>query len=61
MHQDPSSRDEPNRGFPLRFTPAEWRHLLEDGAFLAEEDNRYAPPRLLMGVKVEIVPDHRFG
>jgi hypothetical protein len=47
--------------FALRFTPAEWRMLLEDRAFLADKDNRYLPPRRLMGVAVEIVPDHRFG
>lgn len=45
---------------PLRFTPAEWRHLLEDASFLRDCDNSYAPRRL-MGVPVEIVPDHRFG
>jgi hypothetical protein len=47
--------------FALRFTPAEWRALLEDRGFLADDDNRYLPPRRLMGVAVEIVPDHRFG
>ena len=51
----------PNHAFALRFTPAEWRRLLEDRHFLAEADNRYCPPRRLMGVPVEIVPDHRFG
>lgn len=45
----------------LHFTPAEWRMLLEDRAFLKDGDNRFAPPRRLMGVPVEIVPDHRFG
>lgn len=45
---------------PFRFTPAEWRRLLEDGSFLRDGDNSYAPRRL-MGVPVEIVPDHRFG
>jgi hypothetical protein len=45
---------------PLRFTPAEWRRLLEDASFLRDRDNSYAPRRL-MGVPVEIVPDHRFG
>jgi hypothetical protein len=45
---------------PLRFTPAEWRRVLEDAAFLRDGDNSYAPRRL-MGLPVEIVPDHRFG
>ena len=49
------------RRFTLRFTPAEWRALLRDAAFLNDADNRYCPPRRLMGVAVEIVPDHRFG
>ncbi|CAN5219198.1 hypothetical protein BH11PSE2_BH11PSE2_19800 [soil metagenome] len=46
------------RRFVLQFTPAEWRVVLEDRSFLAEEDNRFCPPRRLMGVEVEIVPDH---
>jgi hypothetical protein len=45
----------------LRFTPAEWRVLLEDRSFLEEPDNSYAPERRLMGLPVKIVPDHRFG
>jgi len=56
--------DEPRQTharFALHFTPAEWRALLEDAGFLADADNRYLPPRRLMGIAVEIVPDHRFG
>lgn len=45
----------------LHFTPAEWRVLLEDRSFLADADNRFEPPRRLMGIAVRIVPDHRFG
>ena len=45
----------------LRFTPAEWRAVLEDRAFLANSDNRFELPRRLMGAPVQIVPDHRFG
>jgi hypothetical protein len=45
----------------LRFTPAEWRVLLEDRSFLEEPDNSYGPERRLMGLPVKIVPDHRFG
>ena len=48
-------------GAPLRFAPSEWRLLLEDPAFLKDLDNSYHCPRLLMGLAVEIVPDHRFG
>ncbi len=46
--------------FVLRFTPAEWRVLLEDRSFLSDADNAYSPPRRLMGIPVRIVPDHRF-
>ncbi len=45
-----------SRRFALRFTPAQWRSLLEDDDFLRDADNSYAPRRL-MGVPVEIVPD----
>jgi hypothetical protein len=48
-------------GAVLHFTPAEWRAVLEDRGFLANGDNRFESPRRLMGVPVEIVPDHRFG
>ena len=62
---DPIQRDDKTRqdaqGFALHFTPAEWRSFLEDASFLDAEDNSYCPPRRLMGVPVEIVPDHRFG
>ncbi|MEO6340878.1 MAG: hypothetical protein ABIO39_12610 [Caulobacteraceae bacterium] len=55
------ARDEPSESqFALRFTPAEWRHVLEDPSFLADRDNSYRAPRRLMGVPVEIVPDHSF-
>ena len=47
-----------NGRFLFRFTPAEWRSLLEDEAFLRQPDNSYRPPRRLMGVPVQIVPDH---
>ena len=43
---------------PLTFTPAEWRHILEDMDFLSDPDNQYVVPRRLMGLPVEIVPDH---
>jgi hypothetical protein len=44
--------------FTLRFTPAEWRSLLHDGSFLRDPDNSFSPRRL-MGLPVQIVPDHR--
>ncbi|MDP3660611.1 hypothetical protein [Phenylobacterium sp.] len=46
--------------FALRLTPAEWRRMLEAHDFLKGEHNSYRPRRLL-GVVVEIVPDHSFG
>ena len=55
----PSDRDP--RPLPLRFTPAEWRYLLEDPSFLDQPDNSYAEPRCLMGLPVLIVPDHSMG
>ena len=45
----------------FHFTPGEWRRVLEDRAFLQQEDNAFQPPRRLMGVPVRIVPDHSFG
>ncbi len=58
-HQDDDRHNA--RRTALRFTPAEWRLFLEDESFLSDHGNSYAPPRRLMGVYVEIVPDHRFG
>jgi hypothetical protein len=45
---------------PLMFTPAEWRHILKDPGFLEDEDNSYRVPRRLMGLPVQIIPDHQF-
>jgi hypothetical protein len=45
----------------LHFTPAEWHALLADRGFLRSDDNSFEAPRRLMGVPVEIVPDHGFG
>ena len=63
MHtsQTTTESDRDPRPLPLRFTPAEWRHLLEDPSFLDEPDNSYAEPRALMGLPVLIVPDHGVG
>ena len=53
----PAPQDDPEPR-PLTFTPAEWRWLLEDPGFLDDEDNSYRVPRRLMGLPVQIVPDH---
>jgi hypothetical protein len=45
---------------PLTFTPAEWRYILEDPGFPEDEDNSYRVPRRLMGLPVQITPDHPF-
>jgi hypothetical protein len=44
--------------YAFRLTPAEWRQVLADGSFLSEPGNSIHPRRL-MGVPVEIIPDHR--
>lgn len=59
-YDDDAQGDAAQSHFALRFTPAEWRHVLEDPSFLADSDNSYAAPRKLMGVPVEIIPDHSF-
>jgi hypothetical protein len=50
----------PIQPYVFRLTPAEWRALIEDKTFLRDPDNSYRPRRL-MGVPVQIVPDHRLG
>ncbi len=45
--------------YAFKLTPAEWRAVIEDETFLRDPDNSFQPRRL-MGVPVEIVPDHRF-
>jgi hypothetical protein len=45
--------------YALHLTPAEWHRLLADQSFLSDPDNSFSPRRL-MGVPVEIIPDHRF-
>ena len=54
-----SCRTERKAVYAFRLTPAEWRQVLADGSFLRDPDNSIRPRRL-MGVPVEIVPDHRF-
>jgi len=45
--------------YAFHLTPAEWHRLLADQSFLRDPDNSFSPRRL-MGVPVEIIPDHRF-
>ncbi len=49
----------PRRAYAFHLTPAEWHQLLADQSFLSDPDNSFSPRRL-MGVPVEIIPDHRF-
>ena len=49
----------PRRVYAFHLTPAEWHRLLGDQSFLSDPDNSFSPRRL-MGVPVEIIPDHRF-
>jgi hypothetical protein len=57
--QTESARAERKAAYAFRLTPAEWRQVLADGSFLRDPDNSIRPRRL-MGVPVEIIPDHRF-
>jgi hypothetical protein len=57
MHTFNDLRGRSGPALTLRFTPAEWRVLLEDAGFLRDPDNSYRPRRL-MGLPVAIVPDH---
>lgn len=45
--------------YVFRLTPAEWRQLLADENFLRDPDNSFNPRRL-MGVPVQIIPDHLY-
>jgi hypothetical protein len=59
----PKTADDSRRGkqtYAFRLTPAEWRKILADEDFLRDPDNSWRPRRL-MGVPVEIVPDHLTG
>ena len=51
------SHAEAQPSFKFRFTPAEWRMVLEDDDFFEQPDNSYFP-RLWLGIPVEIVPAH---
>ena len=49
----------PRPVYAFHLTPAEWHRVLADHSFLRDPDNSFSPRRL-MGVPVEIIPDHRF-
>ena len=54
----PANGPKPRSVYAFHLTPAEWHRLLADRSFLADPDNSFSPRRL-MGVPVEIIPDHR--
>ena len=60
-HEARPSKSAAQTGFVyrLQFTPAEWRQVIDDARFLLDSGNSYRPRRL-MGIPVEIIPDHRF-
>jgi hypothetical protein len=45
---------------PLRFTPSQWRAILESHGFLDRPDNRFQHPRRFLGASVQIIPDESF-
>ncbi len=44
----------------LRFTPPQWRAILESQGFLDRPDNRFEHPRRFLGARVQIIPDESF-
>jgi len=44
----------------LRFTPSQWRAILESHGFLDRPDNRFQHPRRFLGASVQIIPDESF-
>ncbi len=44
----------------LRFTPSQWRAILESHGFLDRPDNRFQHPRRFLGARVQIIPDESF-
>jgi hypothetical protein len=44
----------------LRFTPSQWRAILESHGFLERPDNRFQHPRRFLGAWVQIIPDESF-
>jgi hypothetical protein len=44
----------------LRFTPSQWRAILESHGFLERPDNCFQHPRRFLGARVQIIPDESF-
>ncbi len=44
----------------LRFTPSQWRAILESHGFLDRPDNCFQHPRRFLGAAVQIIPDESF-
>jgi hypothetical protein len=44
----------------LRFTPSQWRAILESHGFLDRPDNCFQHPRRFLGARVQIIPDESF-
>jgi hypothetical protein len=44
----------------VRFTPSQWRAILESRDFLDRPDNRFQHPRRFRGASVQIIPDESF-
>jgi hypothetical protein len=44
----------------IRFTPSQWRAILESHGFLDRPDNRFQHPRRFLGASVQIIPDESF-
>jgi hypothetical protein len=44
----------------VRFTPSQWRTILESHGFLDRPDNRFQHPRRFLGASVQIIPDESF-
>jgi hypothetical protein len=44
----------------LRFTPSQWRAILESHGFLDRPDNCFQHPRRFLGASVQIIPDESF-
>jgi hypothetical protein len=44
----------------VRFTPSQWRVILESQGFLDRPDNRFQHPRRFRGASVQIIPDESF-
>jgi hypothetical protein len=44
----------------VRFTPSQWRAILESHDFLERPDNCFQHPRRFQGARVQIIPDESF-